>query len=82
MYEVFGNFLKIDTWWSTHPNDVELFDKILSTIVDKPRFDPEHLGEFFFSKIDENNSNHLDAVDRYISRAETIREYIKNSKES
>lgn len=79
MYDVFDNFLKIDTWHTTHPLDTERFDKCLKKIVQHQGFDSSRMGDYFYDKIDEGNSNHTEAIKRYVVRADVIHDYMLNT---
>jgi len=45
MYDVFNNFLNVETWYKDHPNDNERFYHALSKVIDNEDFSPDAMAE-------------------------------------
>ncbi len=43
MYQVFDNFLKVDTWHTAHPADEKRFFVALSGVVGDDAFNPDEM---------------------------------------
>jgi hypothetical protein len=81
MYEVFDDFLSIDTWHTMHPSDENRFFKALDKIVRDPRFAPETMRDYFNNAKDLNQlpEDHVyrQAVDHYVSMACAVKSYLE-----
>lgn len=74
MYEAMDNYLKVETWHTSHPLDDERFYKALSTIVREPKFSAEAMGEYMREKTgvhgaNEDNEVFADVIDRRVTEA-------------
>jgi len=64
MYEAMDTFLAPRTWSSRHENDQERFFCALRTIIDKPDFKADSMGEYMRKKA--AGSIVADALDREV----------------
>ena len=80
MYEVFDDFLSMASWLTSHPLDEDRFYRALATIVTKPDFQPDDMGEYFSESLKAAGKRvggkEQDAIERYVGMAETIQGYI------
>jgi hypothetical protein len=46
MYKAFDDFCRRPTWDTSHPSDVQIFRAALRSVIRKPDFSPDEMGEY------------------------------------
>ena len=46
MYQAFDAYLSRDNWHSDQDVDDEVFHRDLALVIDRPDFDPDHMGDY------------------------------------
>lgn len=81
MYSAFDKFLATGTWHTGHPLDDERFYTALATVVRNPDFNADALGDYMRSakgvdRDDENHSGLSSAIDRRVTQADAVRDFL------
>jgi len=50
MYEAFDAFLRLDTWHSRHPADLQRFHEALRRVIHEHGFNPDEFGQYMVRK--------------------------------
>jgi len=90
MYEAFEGFIDDDSthwnWHTNHPNDDERFYLRLNKALQMPDFSPDEMGEHFRQRLqrhtNEPNECLLNRIAELVSKAWTIKEYLKATNQS
>jgi hypothetical protein len=64
MYSAFDAFLSVPTWHTDHALDEERFFRALETVVHKPAFNADSLGEYIDKKREEGEAPKLRPTSR------------------
>jgi transposase len=91
MYEVFDSFLRVGTWYSGHPNDMDRFYTALSEVVEDEAFSQKAMANYMRRKVVGLDVGPRRSLTRVAggehpfevsirdleSKARTVREYLK-----
>jgi hypothetical protein len=82
MYQVFDEFLAIETWHTCHPLDERRFFRALHQVVRNPEFSVEALRRYMLHKFELSQSYDIAdyraiAIKSYTDQAQTVRDYFE-----
>lgn len=84
-YDVFGPFLRVDTWHTDHPGDERCFYRCLAQVVEDPDFDPQAMGNYMRAakKIAKDDHDHhfAQTIRDLVTKACAIRDFLEVKKE-
>jgi hypothetical protein len=84
MYNVFDNFIAVETWHTRHPLDLGRFYKALNQVVWSDTFNPDQMAHYLRDKrkipTEDHQSDFARTIDRYRDDAWAVREFLEHNK--
>jgi len=80
MYNNFDSFIRVETWHTTHPLDDQRFYQALDKVVRHKDFSPPQMADYFRNYLGKRAAQFADAIDHREEQAETIRDFLTQTK--